>query len=85
LFSKFISNDDLWNAQFVQLYLNRENEYELIPRVGAHIILLGDMENFSYKLRKLKALYLKGLNKKGWNNYEQINLKYSNQVVCTKR
>ena len=85
LFSKFILVDELWKAQFVQLYLNNENEYELIPRVGAHIILLGDMENFNYKLKKLKALYLKGLNKEGWNNYERINLKYSNQVVCTKR
>jgi cell division protein FtsQ len=85
LFSKHISNDDFWKAQFVQLYVNSDNEYELIPRVGAHIILLGKMEDFEYKLKKLKALYFKGLNKEGWNNYERINLKYSNQVVCTKR
>ncbi len=85
LFSKYIMQDEFWKSQFEQLYLNSSKEYELIPRVGAHIIVLGDMDNFEYKLRKLKALYLKGLSKEGWNNYDQINLKYSNQVVCTKR
>ncbi len=81
----FIHTNPFWKAQFVQLYVDENKEVELIPRVGAHIIQLGKIDDYEYKLFKLKALYFKGFNAMGWNNYEIINLKYSNQVICTKR
>jgi cell division protein FtsQ len=84
-FARYLNNDAFWEAQFVQIFRTETGQYELIPRVGAHIIELGSMQEYKYKLRKLKALYYKGLNSMGWNQYERINLKYSNQVVCTKR
>lgn len=83
--ARYIHSNPFWKAQFVQVYVDENQEIELIPRVGAHIIKLGDISNFDYKLFKLKALYFKGFNAIGWNNYEVINLKYSNQVICTKR
>jgi cell division protein FtsQ len=83
--ARFISESELWRAQIAQVYVNGKYEYELIPRVGAHIIHLGDAQNLEEKFSKLEALYLLGLNNSGWNNYEIINLKYKNQVVCTKR
>ncbi len=60
-------------------------EYELIPRVGAHQILLGSMDQWEKKLRNLELLYEQGLSKYGWNTYQTISLKYTNQVICTKR
>jgi cell division protein FtsQ len=81
----YIGNSDLWSAQITQIYVNSSYEYELIPRVGAHVILLGDASDYETKFRKLEALYRYGLNNKGWNKYETIDLKYKNQVVCTKR
>ena len=83
--ASFISGSDLWSAQIAQIYVNGKYEYEMIPRVGAHVIYLGDARDYEAKFRKLEALYLYGLNNKGWNNYEIINLKYENQIVCTKR
>lgn len=82
--SKFIYNSEFWKPQIEQLYAEN-NEFEVIPRVGAHIIKLGSTANFEYKFRKLYTLYKKGFSQVGWNQYEIINLKYSNQVVCTKR
>jgi cell division protein FtsQ len=32
----------------------------------------------------LMTFYKEGLNKVGWNAYLTINLKYKNQIVCTK-
>ncbi|MFW5656630.1 MAG: cell division protein FtsQ/DivIB [Bacteroidota bacterium] len=84
-FANYIYDDPFWKSQFVQVYRNAKGEYELIPRVGSHIIELGTMEDYQYKLHKLEGLYFKGLNALGWNEYERINLKFSNQVVCTKR
>jgi len=82
---KFINGDEFWKAQIEQIYVNDNYEYELVPRVGAHIINLGSINDYEKKFRNLKAFYVQGLNKVGWNKYEKINLKYENQVICTKR
>jgi cell division protein FtsQ len=84
-FCSFLSGHPLWKGQIVQIYVDRNGEYELIPRVGAHHILLGSLEGWEIKLRNLELLYRQGLARYGWNNYETINLKYTNQVICTKR
>lgn len=83
--AEFIRNDELWKAQIEQLYVNKDFEIELIPRVGNHRIVVGDATNIKSKLDKLKVFYAKGLNKTGWNEYSVINLKFANQVVCKKR
>ena len=84
-FCKYVCAHPFWSEQIVQLYVNRRGEYELIPRVGAHQILMGSMEQWKIKLRNLELLYQQGLSAYGWNNYRTINLKYTNQVICTKR
>lgn len=76
--------DQFWKAQFNQYYVNSDREIEMIPRVGDHNVLVGNADNIDQKLNKLHMFYEKGLNKTGWNEYKVINLKYANQVVCTK-
>jgi cell division protein FtsQ len=82
--AEFITNDKFWNSQIEQIYVNNNYEFELIPRVGSHIIELGRAEDLNEKFENLKILYLRGFNNLGWNQYEKISLKYKNQVVCTK-
>jgi len=82
---EFIRNHDFWEAQIEQLYVNKELEFELIPRVGNHRIVFGDASFIEQKFNKLKIFYEKGLSKTGWNEYSIINLKFANQVVCTKQ
>ena len=48
--AKYIFSDSLWNAQIVQIYLKDNKEIELVPRVGNHTILLGDITNYQEKL-----------------------------------
>lgn len=84
-FARHINAHPFWAQQIVQVYRDRSGAYELIPRVGAHQIIFGSMENYEEKLHNLKMLYEQGLQKYGWNTYNKINLKYSNQVICTKR
>ena len=81
----FIDSSELWKAQITQIYVNSKFEFEMIPRVGAHVIKLGNASNYEDKFRKLEAFYRYGLNSMGWNRYREINLKYDNQIVCTKR
>jgi len=84
-FCTYVSAHPLWSEQLVQLYVNRRGEYELIPRVGAHQIFFGSMDQWEIKLRNLEMLYQQGFSVYGWNSYRTINLKYTNQVICTKR
>ncbi len=80
----FIRSNKFWNSQIEQIYLDAIGEYELVPRVGPHLIILGDAEDFEEKLERLKVFYNEGLKTAGWNKYLKINLKYKDQIVCTK-
>lgn len=83
--AKFINNDPFWQAQIEQVYVNKNREFTFIPRVGSHTIVFGDISRYERKFKKLYALYDQGLKNEGWNTYSKINLKFTNQVVCTKR
>ena len=84
--AQYINADGFWKAQIEQIYINKENEIELIPRVGDHSIVLGDISGMDEKFKKLMIFYKEGMNTTGlWNNYSSINIKYKDQIVCTKK
>lgn len=83
--STFINYNEFWRSQITQIFVTADGEYELVPRVGNHIIELGTIDEMEEKFAKLFIFYKKGLGTVGWNNYKTINLKYKNQVVCTKK
>jgi cell division protein FtsQ len=84
-FALFLRNDDFWNDQIVQIYVKSENEVEIVPRIGDQTIILGSLEDFEKKLQKLRRFYEQVIPKMGWEKYRVINLKYKNQIVCTKK
>ena len=82
----FIGRDSCRKALIGQIYVNSAKEYELIPNVGTFRIVIGDSGNLEEKFNKLNIFYREGLRNTGaWNDYSVINLKYKNQIVCTKR
>jgi cell division protein FtsQ len=81
----FINGDSFWSAQIDQIYVDNDDEIDLIPRTGNHMIHLGTTENFEGKLRNLEAFYKKVLPVVGWNKYELINLEFKDQIVCRRR
>jgi len=83
--AKYITDDSFLNAQIAQVYVNGSNDIELIPRVGSHVIQFGNPDDKEVKFKKLKLFYERALPYEGWNKYKLINLKYKNQIVCTKR
>ncbi len=81
----FTNQSSFWNSVVEQLYVNANGEIEMIPRVGNHSVILGDDNFLEAKFEKLFVFYREGLNKIGWDKYNKINLKYKDQVVCTKK
>jgi hypothetical protein len=84
-FALFLQRDKFWDAQIDQIYVHPNGDIELTPRVGNHKILLGTFEDYREKLDNLRLFYDKVIPKMGWEKYSIINLKYKNQIVCTKR
>lgn len=84
-FALFLSKNDFWNAQIEQIVVQPNKDFEFIPRVGDHTVILGSIDNLEDKLDKLMTFYKNELNKTGWNKYSSINLKYDKQVVCTRK
>jgi len=80
----FIRKDSLWDAQIAQIYVNKDHEIELIPRVGSQRILLGDADSLDVKFHNLLIFYKKALPRVGWDAYKEINIKYANQVIGVK-
>ncbi|MDR3696623.1 cell division protein FtsQ [Mucilaginibacter sp.] len=77
----YIRKDSLWDAQIAQLYVNKDHEIELIPRVGNNRILIGDADSLESKFHNLLIFYKKALPLVGWDAYKVINIKYANQVI----
>ena len=84
-FVQFLQDNEFWNNQIDQIYVDADQEVELIPLVGNHKILLGSFDDYQKKLDNLKLFYEQAIPKVGWEKYSLINLKYRNQIVCTKR
>lgn len=70
---------------FDQIFIDSNGELILQPKFGNHDIVIGDTLNLDDKFRRLKKFYAKGLPHAGYDSYRRVNLKYRDQVVCTKR
>jgi len=83
--ANYIHEDDFLEALIDQIYVNKNQELELTPKVGVRKIYFGKAENIAEKLENLKAFYIEGKNKIDWQKYQSINIKYKNQIVCSKK
>jgi cell division protein FtsQ len=79
----FLQDDPLWSAQFEQIYIDKNKEIILIPRIGNHRVRISTIDDLEMKFKKLRALYEQVFMEYGWKKYKEINLKYKGQVVCT--
>ena len=84
-FVAFISKSSRWDAWVEQIVVDQLQKVQIVPRAGDFKVILGSLDEYEEKLEKLKLFIDKGLNTVGWNRYSEINLEYSNQVVCTLR
>ena len=98
LLSKALMTNELWRNQIEQINVLTNKGIELVPRVGNHIVYIGNLpetnlikkreEDISAfvnkKMDRLEKFYKYGLSQAGWNKYSYINLEFDNQIICTK-
>lgn len=83
--ASFIGADSFWMAQIVQVNINHQANFELIPLIGDQLILLGDADNLNQKFNRLAAFYQQALLQQGISTYEKLDIRFDNQVVAIKR
>lgn len=84
-FAMFLRDHPEWDAWVEQIVVLENKDVGLIPRAGDFRIILGSLDDYPAKLAKFVLFAEEGLNVVGWNRYREINLKYENQVVGTRR
>lgn len=71
-------------CMFDQIYLTQDGDMMLTPKLGSHVVNLGNCEELETKFDHLMALYQQALPRVGWDRYRLVNLKYKDQVVCER-
>lgn len=81
----FLRADPLWSALIDQVVVGADGQMELVPTVGSQRILIGDGTALEARFAKLRLFYQHGMPKADWRRYKSIDLRFADQVVCTKR
>lgn len=94
-----ITASPFWRNQVVQINVLPDAGVELVPRVGDHIIYIGQLPKSSdakerksliasyanTKMDRMEKFYRYGLSQAGWNKYSYIDVEFDNQIICKKR
>ena len=83
--AKAIGKDQYLKDHIGQIYKNNDNEYEIIVNNLPVQVILGDTCAVENKLYRLKVLLEKYHGTVELEAYKTMNLKYKNQIVCTKK
>jgi cell division protein FtsQ len=84
LLTKTLQSNEFLEALVDQIYINSLGEFELSPKLGRATVIIGSLENLDEKLANMQLYYEKSAQNTEMLNYRSINMKYRNQIVCTK-
>lgn len=83
--AKAIEKNDFIKNAVTQIYLTQKGEFDLVLRGIDAKVIVGDTCQIDDKLKRLEIFTKKKFDTQELSETKTINLKYKNQVVCTKR
>lgn len=81
----FLDNNKNYRSLIDQIYIERNGNIVMVPKLGNHVVELGDADNMDAKFDNLVTFYRKGMPRAGWDTYSKVSLRFNGQVVCTKK
>ena len=84
-FTQAVAADSFFMAQTAQVNIASNGDFELVPSVGDHLVLIGSVENIEDKLNRLYTFYKKVWVQSGLNDYQVIDCRFDNQIVALKK
>lgn len=85
-FVEQVEQNDFWGSELVEIIASTTSsgalELALVPRSGHFTIQFGRIEQVEEKFEKLDRFYRDGLRVVGWDCFREVDVRFSNQVVC---
>ncbi|MFH6773108.1 cell division protein FtsQ/DivIB [Gaetbulibacter aestuarii] len=79
-----VRKDAFLKTNVIEIHQDRDHQIALKLRACKFSVQLGRAMYLDKKINNLKAFYQKNLKDETLNQYSMVNLKFDNQVVCTK-
>ncbi|WP_189360127.1 cell division protein FtsQ/DivIB [Algibacter mikhailovii] len=79
-----INDDDFLKRHVIEIHQEVNGAIALRLRKYKFLVQLGSVDLLDKKVNNLKAFYLKNLKDNTLNKYSKVNLRFENQVICTK-
>ena len=84
-FATVVRKDSFFMAQIAQVNITSSGDFEIVPTLGDHIVLIGNVEYLEDKLNRLYTFYKKVWVPSGINAYEVIDARFDHQIVALKK
>lgn len=81
----YVEHDSLLRTLVTMYTVRDSNNVFLVPSIYGHVVNMGPVEDIENKFEKLKLFYREVMPAKGWETYDTISVKWSHQVVATRR
>ena len=85
LFSNTIKTDSFFTAQIAQVNIGPNGDFQMVPSLGDHTVLIGSVDNLADKLNRLYTFYKKVWVQSGINAYQVLDCRFDGQIVALKK
>ena len=82
---EYVEKDSLLHSLVTMYCLRDTNNIIIVPNISGHVVNIGNASDFENKFAKLKLFYREVMPKKGWETYDTISVKWTHQIVATRR
>ena len=83
--SQAIQENEFMRSCVGQIYRNDTGDFEIAVNEVEAQVIIGDTCQIDDKLMKMKTFLKHKLGSEEFGNYKKVNLKFNNQIVCTKK
>lgn len=83
-FVQWLAANRFWRERIHTIHVVTPKMIELIDSSHDYTIILGTLDGAEQRLTDLQKLYDKGFETRGYPDYKQIDLQYSNQIIGRK-
>jgi cell division protein FtsQ len=83
-FTSYVNQSTFWNGFIEHIFVRPNNDIVFTTQIGGHEVVIGDNSRLEQKLDKLERFYKRASVHIGWEEYREINLKFKDQVICSK-
>ena len=77
-----IDSDQFLKAQIAEMTVKKNDEIILHTQISKQPVEFGKCEQLVSKFESFRLVYENILPRKGWGTYEEISLKYKDQIIC---